>query len=150
MAAPASGLALLFATVCVAGCSGVEKPFSQRRPAFEPGTGLVVGVISSPAGTPLSPDAVLRLMLVRLPAPGAEESIVAESRQRLGTTRLPIRFWLEFPWLVVDTSAAYALRGEIRNRGRDRLASRATQRVLTGGYPSMLELVVEPVGESNR
>lgn len=93
----------------------------------------------------LSPDTQLRVRLEEISPGDAPAQFIAETTiPRAGQP--PIRFRIALAPGVIDPRRVYTLTARIERGERLLFSNDAPVRVLTGGHPSQVEIVVSPAG----
>jgi putative lipoprotein len=103
----------------------------------------VTGTVTSRPPGPLPADAVVIVELRDLSAAEAPGAIVANETLRTPGA-MPVAFRLDYDPAAVDATHAYGVQARVVAGGQPRLTTDAPIRVITGGSPTQVELVVVP------
>lgn len=112
---------------------------------------VVTGTVTYTEGrTALPRLADLVIRLVDISNPNASGRVVSEQTIRLNRPRLPIAFTLRFEEKDIQFRNDYAVEAEIKNGSQVLFKSTGTQKVLTRGNPSNVDLVLVSATEPIR
>jgi putative lipoprotein len=133
--------ALIVAAIALAlpACGWLRGPSAPAAPIPPE----LTGTVDYRERVPLPPDAQLRVRLEELAAAGKPPQFIAETTiPRLG--RPPIRFRIALAPGVIDPRRAYILTARIERGEEVLFVNDPPFRVLTGGNPAYVEIVVSP------
>lgn len=103
----------------------------------------LTGTVSFRERIALAPDTQLRVRLEEISGGDAPPQFIAEiTIPRIGTP--PVRFRIALAPRVIDPKRAYTLTARIERWDRLLFVNDPPMRVLTGGNPSQVEIVVSP------
>jgi uncharacterized lipoprotein YbaY len=103
----------------------------------------VTGTVTARPPSALPADAIVVVELRDLSASEAPGALIASDTQR-APTAMPIAFRLDYDPTSVDAAHAYAVQARIVAGGQPRFVTDAPLRVITGGSPTQVELLVVP------
>ena len=119
--------------------------FTRSEPPAAPIPPVLTGTVSTPAHIALAPDTQLRVRLEELARGDAPPQFIAETTiPRIGQP--PVRFRIAIDPRVIDPKRRYTLTARIEREDQVLFISDPPVRVLTGGNPSQVEIVVKPAG----
>jgi putative lipoprotein len=107
----------------------------------EPATARVTGTVAYRERIALTPGAVVEVQLLDVSLADGAAKLIAEQRI-VPQHQVPIPFELVYDPTAIDARMSYAVRATIRERGRLMFTTDRSYRVLTGGYPSHVDLVL--------
>jgi len=105
----------------------------------------LAGVVSAREHIVLAPDTQLRVRLEEIARGDAAPQFIAETTiPRIGQP--PVRFRIAINPQVIDPRRSYTLTARIEREDQLLFISEPPVRVLTGGNPAWVEIVVKPAG----
>jgi putative lipoprotein len=105
----------------------------------------LTGTVTYPERTALAPDTQLRVRLEEIARSNAPPQFIAETTiPQIGPP--PVRFRIALDPRVIDPRRSYTLTARIERGERILFINDPPLRVLTGGNPSQVEIVVIPAG----
>jgi len=104
----------------------------------------ITGMVSFPAKVTLLPDTQLRVTLTETARADAPAQFIAETTIPT-ITRMPTPFRVKFDPRAIDPKLTYTVRARVERGDQLLFISDTAVRVLTGGAPSHVEIVVTPV-----
>ncbi len=105
----------------------------------------LTGTVSSRERIALAPDTQLRVRLEEISGGEAPPQFIAETTiPRIGQP--PVRFRIALDPRVIDAKRSYTLTARIERDEQLLFINDPPMRVLTGGNPSQVEIVVSPAG----
>jgi len=105
----------------------------------------LAGVVSAREHIALAPDTQLRVRLEEVARGEAPPQFIAETTiPRIGQP--PVRFRIAINPRVIDPKRSYTLTARIEREEQLLFISDPPVRVLTGGNPAWVEIVVQPAG----
>jgi len=134
-------LAVLGLSLAACGFMGGGTPAAPAAPI----PSELTGTVSYGERTALPPDTQLRVRLEELGRSDAPPQFIAETTiPRIGPS--PVRFRIALDSRVIDPQRGYTLTARIERGERLLFVNDPPLRVLTGGNPSRVEIVVGPAG----
>ena len=129
-------------------CLRFRSPGAGSRAAPHPprrSPPALTGTVSAQEHIALAPDTQLRVRLEEVPRGDAPPQFIAETTiPRIGQP--PVRFRIAIDPRVIDPKRSYTLTARIEREDQLLFISDPPVRVLTGGNPSQVEIVVKPAG----
>ncbi len=125
---------VMAAALLVAGCATERPRFAELG-----------GTVTYHGRTVLLPDTQLRVTLSEAARADAPAQFIAETTVP-GVTRVPVEFRIRFDPRAIDAKLVYTLTARVEREGRLLFVNDTEVRVLTGGAPSRVEIVVVPAG----
>jgi putative lipoprotein len=113
--------------------------------ASAPPTAELTGTVTYRERIALLPETQLRVTLGEIARADAPAQFIAETTIP-GVTQVPIAFRLRYDAAAIDPKLVYTLTARIERRDQVLFVNDRQVRVLTGGAPSRVEIVVAPVG----
>jgi putative lipoprotein len=134
-------LAALALSVPACGLMPSTPPAAPVPPAL-------TGTVTYRERIALAPDTQLRVRLEEIAGTDAPPQFIAETTiPRIGPP--PVRFRIALDARVIDPRRTYTLTARIERGDRVLFVNDPPMRVLTGGNPSQVEIVVSPAGGRN-
>jgi putative lipoprotein len=127
-------LLVLAAALLLGACAAGRAPLSAE----------ITGTVSGREPAVLLPDTELRVTLSETSRADAPAQFIAETTVP-GVTKLPVAFRIRYDPQAIDPKLVYTLRARLEREGRLLFINDTQVRVLTGGAPSRVEMVVVPV-----
>lgn len=131
---PLIGLSGLLLAGVAAGCAG-----NAAAPAE---TGLVTGTVAYRERMALPPDAVVQVQLSDVSLQDVPAPVLAETTLSPGGREVPLPFELRYDPAKIEPRRRYAVRATIRSEGQLLFTTDTHAPVLTGGYPSQVDLML--------
>jgi putative lipoprotein len=129
-------LALL--AVSLSGCG-----FARSAPPAAPIPPELTGTVTSRERIALAPDTQLRVRLEEIARAGAPPQFIAETTiPQVGPP--PVRFRIALDPRVIDPRRTYTLTARLERGDQVLFVNDPPLRVLTGGNPAQVEIVVSP------
>lgn len=108
------------------------------------GANTVTGTVAYLVRMALPPEAILLVQLQDISLADAPAALIAEEKITLGQRQVPIPFVLEYDPVKIDPKHTYAIRASILVENQLRFTTDQTYRVLTGGNPSRVDVILKP------
>ncbi|HTO50759.1 MAG TPA: YbaY family lipoprotein [Burkholderiales bacterium] len=119
--------------------------FARSAPPGAPIPSELAGTVSAREHIALAPDTQLRVRLEEVGRGDAPPQFIAETTiPRIGQP--PVRFRIAIDPRVIDPKRSYTLTARIEREEQLLFISDPPVRVLTGGNPSWVEIMVRPAG----
>ena len=109
-------------------------------------TASVTGTVTYRQRVALTPRAVVEVKPLDVSRADATATTIAEQVIKPAGRRVPIKFELRYDPQRIESRLRYAVRVRILEDGKLRFTSTQAYPVITGGNPTTVEVVVEPVG----
>jgi putative lipoprotein len=133
-------LLLAVLAVSVSGCG-----FMRSAPPAAPIPPALTGTVTYRERIALAPDTQLRVRLEEIARAGERPQFIAETTiPQIGP--LPARFRIALDPRVIDPRRTYTLTARIERGDQVLFVNDPPVRVLTGGNPAEVEIVVSPAG----
>ncbi|HKE59272.1 MAG TPA: META domain-containing protein [Pyrinomonadaceae bacterium] len=111
-----------------------------------PAAGQITGTVSFRQRIGLTPSAVIQVKLVDVSRAGAASTTIAEQTIRPAGSQVPIPFAIQFDPSRINPRNRYTVQARILENGRLRFVNSQAYLVLTGGFPTTVNVLVTPVG----
>jgi putative lipoprotein len=125
----------------------VDRAANSQTGANTGAIGRVTGTITYRQRIALTSRAVVYVKLVDTSRLGGPPLTIADETTKLAGRQAPIAFELTYDTWRIGPRGSYSVQVRIVDRGKVRFRSTDAYRVITGGHPNTVNVIVKPVSK---
>ncbi len=134
-------------TACsLAALLALFAPDGGARAEGEGPEAVITGTVTYLQHVALPPDAIVMVALQEISLADGRVKVIAEQKFPTAGKQVPIPFNLAYQVADIDPARTYVLRATISSDGRLRFASNMSNRILTHGTGTKLDIVLQQIG----